>query len=61
MQRKIYHLYLKDSGLDYYYYTLSALCKNHKEIQISVHTLYRYDFKEPYQNRYCIIKRGIIN
>ena len=54
---KVYHLEI--NGQHSYYTTLTGLCVNN--IGVSKFTLDRYDFKEPYKNDICIIRKGILN
>lgn len=55
---KLFHLYIKSTGKDHYYGSLSGLFKNHN-IGISKFTLDRYDFSEPYENDLCVLKKGV--
>ena len=54
---KVYHLEI--NGQHSYYTTLTGLCINN--IGVSKFTLDRYDFKEPYKNDICIIRKGVLN
>ncbi len=54
---KVYHLEI--NGQHSYYTTLTGLCVNN--IGVSKYTLDRYDFKEPYRNDICIIRKGVLN
>lgn len=54
---KVYHLEI--NGVHSYYTTLTGLCVNN--IGVSKFTLDRYDFKEPYKNDICTIRKGVLN
>ena len=54
---KVYHLEI--NGQHSYYTTLTGLCVNN--IGVSKFTLDRHDFKEPYRNDICIIRKGVLN
>lgn len=55
---KVYHLEI--NGQHLYYTTLSGLCSTNN-IGVSKFTLDRYDFKEPYRNDICVIRKGVLN
>lgn len=57
---KIFHLELKLSSLHTYYGGLTTLCKHNPDIGISKFTLDRHNFKLPYENETCIIRKGEI-
>lgn len=60
--RKLYHLFIKETFQHHYYGDLKVLTANHtpEELDISIHTLYRYDFDQPFENEKIIIRKGML-
>jgi hypothetical protein len=59
--RTIFHLELKESGSHTYYGSLSALCKENKQLGVSKFTLDRFDFEsKDFENPVCIIRKSVM-
>lgn len=58
--KKLYHLFLKQTSEHHYYGDLKVLTKFHspEQLGVSIHTLYRTDFDEPYENENIILRKG---
>lgn len=60
MNKKLYHIEFKNastSNKHFYYGDLTILCKTH-DIGISKFTLDRWDFKTPFDNKICVIRKS---
>ena len=58
MKKKIYHIEIKKTGEHDYYNSLTALFKDRKNLGVSIYTLQRFDWSNPYENDICIIRLG---
>lgn len=64
--RTIFHVQLKNTWpykAHHYFGSLSAIYnddKVKKNINVSIHTLYKYDFDSYYENDYCYIFKSIL-
>lgn len=58
--RKIFHLEIKSENSHKYYGSLSALCSENKNLGISKFTLDRFNFKIPFENEVCIIRKSVM-
>lgn len=58
MKRRLFHLYLKKTDQHKYYGSLAAVFLDNKDLQVSEHTLYKYNFDIPYENNICIIRKS---
>lgn len=59
MKLTIFHLELKYMKVsDFYYTSLTALVLDGKDIGISKSYLQKYDWSQPFENEFCIIKKG---
>jgi hypothetical protein len=54
--RKVYHL--EKDGFHSYYGSLKAVFNAHKDLGVSVATLYQFDFKSPYVNDKITLREG---
>lgn len=53
--KKIFHLYKKINKSNRYYGSLSALCKDNKDLMASKSKLDKWDFNESFENGLCVI------
>ena len=60
MKRRIFHLTIKATSEHKYYGSLAALFLDEKDLGVSKFTLDRYDFTVPFENEFCIIKKGFM-
>lgn len=60
MQRKIFHFHDKEKKQDHFYGSIKSIYEFKENVGISIHTLYRHDFKEPFENYRCKISCGEI-
>ena len=58
--RKIFHLEIKSENSHKYYGSLSALCRENPNLDISKFSLDRFDFSEPFENETCIIRKSVM-
>lgn len=58
--RKIFHLEIKADGSHKYYGSLSALCSENPNLGVSKFTLDRFNFKSPFENEICIIRKSVM-
>jgi hypothetical protein len=56
--RKVFHL--EKNEIHFYYGSLKAIFNSNKDLNVSIDTLYRWDFSIPYTNDKCIIRIGVL-
>lgn len=55
--RRLFHLELA-TGDHKYYGSLAAIFLDNKDLGVSKFTLDRFDFSVPFENKFCIIRKG---
>lgn len=64
--RTIFHVFLKNTPpyrTHHYFGSISAIYENEKiknAIDVSIHTLYKYDFDSKFENDYCYIFKSVL-
>lgn len=56
----MYHLERKATNTHSYYGGLAGLFEFEKDLGVSIHTLYRFDFSKNYENDKVIIRQGFL-